>query len=104
MTGYSWLRFNAEQLSKISLQLTTHIPDLRTSPIELAFKLNGAPICGLCLFDYGWLEVEIDVPETAATEFKLEISASRTWQPSLANPDSSDDRHLSIAVCNLVIS
>jgi ubiquinone/menaquinone biosynthesis C-methylase UbiE len=104
MTGYSWLRFDAEQLSKISLQLTTHIPDLRTSPIELDFKLNGVRVCGLCLFDYGWLEVEIEVPETAATEFKLEISASRTWQPSLENPNSSDNRHLSIAVCNLVIS
>ena len=104
MGDRSWLRFDAEQLSQISLQLATHIPNLRTSPIELDFKLNGARICGLCLFDYGWLEVEIDVPETAATEFKLEISASRTWQPSQANPNSSDDRHLSIAVCNLVIS
>jgi ubiquinone/menaquinone biosynthesis C-methylase UbiE len=104
MTGYSWLRFDAEQLSKISLQLTTHIPDLRPSPIELDFKLNGVRVCGLCLIDYGWLEVEIEVPETAATEFKLEISASRTWQPSLENPNSSDNRHLSIAVCNLVIS
>jgi ubiquinone/menaquinone biosynthesis C-methylase UbiE len=104
MTGYSWLRFDAEQLTKISLQLTTHIPDLRPSPIELDFKLNGVRVCGLCLIDYGWLEVEIEVPETAATEFKLEISASRTWQPSLENPNSSDNRHLSIAVCNLVIS
>jgi ubiquinone/menaquinone biosynthesis C-methylase UbiE len=104
MTGYSWLRFDAEQLAKISLQLTTHIPDLRPSPIELDFKLNGVRVCGLCLIDYGWLEVEIEVPETAATEFKLEISASRTWQPSLENPNSSDNRQLSIAVCNLVIS
>jgi ubiquinone/menaquinone biosynthesis C-methylase UbiE len=104
MTDRSWLRFNAERFSKLRLQLTTHIPDLRTSPIELEFKLNGAPICGLCLFDYGWLEVEIDVPETTDTEFKLEISASRTWQPSVADPNSNDDRHLSIAVCKLAIS
>lgn len=104
MTDYSWLRFNADRFSKLRLQLTTHIPDLRTSPVELEFKLNGARICGLCLFDYGWLELEIDIPETTATEFKLEISASRTWQPSAANPNSTDDRHLSIAVGKLEIS
>jgi ubiquinone/menaquinone biosynthesis C-methylase UbiE len=104
MSGRSWLTFNATQFSKLRLQLTTHIPDLRTSPLELEFKLNGARICNLCLSDYGWLEVEIDVPETTATEFKLEISANRTWQPSVANPNSGDDRHLSIAVCKLEIS
>ncbi len=107
MGCYSWLRFDAERFAKLRLQLTTHIPDLRTSPMELEFKLNGAPVCGLCLFDYGWVELEIDVPETLThknTEFKLEINASRTWQPSVANPNSGDDRHLSIAVCKLEIT
>jgi ubiquinone/menaquinone biosynthesis C-methylase UbiE len=107
MGDRSWLRFDAEKFSTLRLQLTTHIPDLRTSPIELDFKLNGARICGLCLFDYGWLELEIDVPDTVTnqtTEFKFEISASRTWQPSVANPNSSDNRHLSIAVCKLELS
>jgi ubiquinone/menaquinone biosynthesis C-methylase UbiE len=107
MTGRSWLRFKAESFSKIRLQLTTHIPDLRASPTELQFHLNGHSICALCLFEYGWLELEIDVPETLtrdASEYRLEITASRTWQPSVANPASNDDRHLSIAVCNLEIS
>jgi hypothetical protein len=107
MTDRSWLSFNAARFSKLSLQLTTHIPDLRTSPIELEFKLNGEQISGLCLVDYDWLEVEIDVPEKLTretSEFRLDISASRTWQPSLANPQSSDDRHLSIAVCKLELS
>jgi ubiquinone/menaquinone biosynthesis C-methylase UbiE len=107
MTGRSWLRFEAERFSKLRLQLTTHIPDLRTSPMELQFTLNGHAVGRLCLFEYGWLELEIEVPERVThntSEFKLEISASRTWQPSVANPDSGDDRHLSIAVCNLEIS
>jgi len=107
MTGRSWLRFEAEKFSKIKLQLTTHIPDLRTSPMQLQFTLNGQPIGRLCLFEYGWLELELTVPSTLigeTSEFKLEITASRTWQPSVANPDSNDDRHLSIAVCNLEIS
>lgn len=107
MSGRSWLRFDAKPFSKLRLQLTTHIPDLRTSPMEVAFKLNDVPVCRLCVFDYGWLELEIRVPESiveGTTEFRLEIDASRTWQPSVANPNSSDDRHLSIAVCNLEIS
>ena len=107
MTDRSWLRFNAEQFSKLRLQLTTHIPDLRTSPIDLEFKLNGELIAGLCLCEYGWLELEIDIPEKLTqhtSEFRFEISASRTWQPSTANPNSSDDRHLSIAVCKLELS
>lgn len=106
MTDRSWLRFSADRFSKLRLQLTTHIPDLRTSPMELEFKLNGVPICRLCLFDYGLLDLEIDLPsasETPVTEFKLEITASRTWQPSATNPNSSDDRHLSIAVCKIEI-
>jgi hypothetical protein len=72
--------------------------------MELQFDLNGERICGLCLFDYGWLELEIEIPERvtrANSEFKLDIRASRTWQPSKANAESSDDRHLSIAVCKL---
>ncbi len=107
MTKRSWLRFTAKKFSKLRLQLTTHIPDLQTTPMELEFKLNGERICALCLFEYDWLELEIDVPYslTAQTiEFKLDISASRTWQPSVTNPNSNDDRHLSIAVCKLQIS
>jgi ubiquinone/menaquinone biosynthesis C-methylase UbiE len=107
MRDRSWLRFQAGPFSRIRLQLTTHIPDLRTSPMELEFKLNDERICGLCLFEYDWLELEIDVAETitrGTSEFKLDIVASRTWQPSVANPNSNDDRHLSIAVCNLEIN
>ena len=107
MTGRSWLSFRAARLSRISLQLTTHIPELQTSPLELQFRLNRVPVGGLCLLNYDWLEVAIDVPESVAertNEFKLEIISNRTWQPSVANPNSSDDRHLSIAVCKLRIS
>lgn len=107
MSKRSRLRFAARPFSKLRLQLTTHIPDLRTAPIELHFKLNGQPICNLCLFDYGWLELELDVPEIITNEttaFELEIDAGSTWQPSLANPNSNDDRHLSIAVCQIQLA
>jgi len=107
MSGRSWLRFEAEPFSRLRLQLTTHMPDLRTSPIELEFRINGAKLCALCLFDYGWLDLTIDVPEAVTrntADFKIQIDADRTWQPCVANPSSSDDRHLSITVCNLEIS
>jgi len=106
MSGRSWLRFEAGPFSRLRLQLTTHIPDLRTSPMQLHLQLNGVKLCELCLFDYGWLDLTIDVPEAVTrntTDYKIEINADRTWQPCLANPNSSDDRHLSIAICNLEI-
>lgn len=107
MSGRSWLRFEAGPFSRLHLQLTTHIPELRTSPMKLEFRLNGAKLCELCLFDYGWFDLSIDVPEAVTrntTDYKIEINADRTWQPCVANPNSSDDRNLSIAVCNLEIS
>jgi hypothetical protein len=75
--------------------------------MELHFKLNGVSVGSLCLCDYGWLELAIDVPGSISqqtSDFKLEIISNRTWQPSVANPNSSDDRHLSIAVCKLELS
>ena len=106
MSRSSWLRFEAGPFSRLLLQLTTHIPELRTSPMQLELRLNGMKLCELCLFDYGWLDLTIDVPEAVTrnnTDFKLEIYADRTWQPCKADPKSSDDRHLSIAVCNVEI-
>lgn len=106
MSEHSWLRFEARPFSRLRLQLTTHIPALRISPMELEFELNGVRLCSLCLFEYEWLELELDVPEAitrATSQFKLDIRASRTWQPSIANPNSSDDRHLSIAVRDIEI-
>jgi ubiquinone/menaquinone biosynthesis C-methylase UbiE len=107
MTNRSLLRFSARGFSRIRLQLTTHIPELRRLPMQLEFELNGTIVGVFSLFDYGWLELELDVPEpvcSASSEFTLEIRSSRTWQPSLANPESNDDRHLSIAVCNIEIN
>jgi hypothetical protein len=105
MSNRSRLQFEAGPFSKLRLELTTHIPELRSQPIELHFELNGVRVCGLSLFDYGWLELEIDIPEAqrATERFELDIHASRTWQPALHDTKSNDDRQLSIAVCNIEI-
>jgi hypothetical protein len=100
MSDHSRLQFNVTNPSKIRLELMTHIPTL---PIELHFELNGVEICGFSLIEYDWLTVEMDVPEELSAPFQLEIRASRTWQPALHDPNSNDDRPLSIAVCNFEV-
>ena len=101
MDKYSRLHFETTDLNRVKLELMTHIPELKSQPIELHFSLNGVEICRLSLIDYDWLSVEIDVPEELTSPFELDIYASRTWQPALHDSQSTDDRHLSIAVCNI---
>ena len=103
MDQRSRLQFETTDLSRIRLELMTHMPALRSQPIELKFVLNGETLCSFTLFEYDWLTVEIDVPEGLTSPFELEIQSSRTWQPALHDPNSNDDRHLSIAVCDLEI-
>jgi SAM-dependent methyltransferase len=104
------LRFEAGSLSKISLDLTTHIPNLKSQPLCLKFFLNGLCICAFYLMRYGWLELRIDVPplmrkdrSTDNCVFELEVHSDRTWQPSAVNRESRDDRELSVAICNLQV-
>ena len=105
MDKHSRLQFLTTDFKHIRLELMTHIPELRSQPIELDFELNGERLCSLSLFEYDWLEVVLDVPETlrSSSRFELDIHASRSWQPALHDPNSNDDRHLSIAVCDLEI-
>jgi ubiquinone/menaquinone biosynthesis C-methylase UbiE len=102
------IRFESPKVSIIRFDLTTHMPELETRALGLEFFLNGQRLCALSLFRYGWLEVEIKVPENLQRArgqelFQLEIHADRTWQPASYNPASRDDRRLSIAVCNIEI-
>ena len=106
MDKYSRLSFEAAEPRRVKLELMTHIPELRSQPIEVNFELNGEKAGALSLFEYDWVEVVLDVPASLRTSprFELQIHASRTWQPALHDPNSSDDRHLSIAVCDLEIT
>lgn len=101
------IQLEADSVTRICLDLTTHIPNLGPGePLGLEFLMNGVSVCALSLINYGWLELEIDVPETLRPEnrkWDLEIRGSRTWQPVHADPASFDDRELSIAVCNIVV-
>lgn len=104
------VRFSAQSLSKLRLDLTTHVPDLgpedaarATRPLVIELTLNGRLLHALSLFRHGWLSLLAEVPEelTFARDFELELRASRTWRPRPEDPDNRDDRELSIAVCNL---
>jgi ubiquinone/menaquinone biosynthesis C-methylase UbiE len=102
------VRFEAAAPAKLKLDLTTHMPDLKTKPLSLEFFVNGMKTAALSLIDYGWLELEVACDDGAATSvaggvWELEIRADRTWQPSVSNGASTDDRELSIAVCNITI-
>ncbi|MFY9620106.1 MAG: class I SAM-dependent methyltransferase [Pyrinomonadaceae bacterium] len=98
------VRFEAPPISVITLDLTTHIPDLKTKPLNLEVTLNGYRVAAFSLIEYGWLELSIEVPPVRESKgngiFEFEIRADRTWQPSAISQTSKDDRKLSIAVCN----
>ena len=101
------ISFRAVQLNEISLDLTTHIPDLNQQPLDVELLLNGELLNACSLFRNGWLTLRVEVPdELRSTEdYVLELRASRTWQPRAhtADRDQRDDRELSIAVCNVVV-
>jgi hypothetical protein len=99
------VRFRAPSVSALSLDLTSHIPDLTERPLGLELSLNGERLCALSLFRHGWLELRIPVPESLprGDSFELEIRADRTWQPRPNDPSTPDDRELSVAVCNLEV-
>jgi SAM-dependent methyltransferase len=99
--------FRAGKISEVSLDLTTHIPNLRDHPIGLEILLNGIRVCAFSLFRYGWLTVRFVVAEEvysdAEGQYQLEIRADRTWQPRPVADEVRDDRELSVAVCNIEI-
>jgi ubiquinone/menaquinone biosynthesis C-methylase UbiE len=104
------IRFKAASLSKLRLDLTTHIPDLHEQALGLEFFLQGQTVLAVSLIRPGWLEVTIDILDQAGfcgeagdTLYEFEIRADRTWQPRPFDERNRDDRELSIAVCNIEI-
>ncbi len=101
------ISFSSGHISRINLDLITHIPDLRARPLGLEILLNDVRLSVFSLFRYGWFALCVPVPEAlnakASGEFRLEIRADRTWQPRPAAGEERDDRELSIAACNIEI-
>lgn len=100
--------FKADQLKRISLDVTTHLPDLRMRPAQVELWLNDVKLAAFSLFRYGWLTLEIMVPSTVNTTdgiYELLLRTNRTWQPrpNSAELADRDDREISIAVCNVVV-
>jgi len=99
------VRFRAESLSALGLDLTTHLPDLAGRPLGLEVWLNGEKLAALSLFRHGWLRLRAAVPQglRGAGDYELEVSASHTWQPRPGADEGRDDRELSVAVCNITV-
>jgi len=103
------IRFTSAPFSELRLDLTCHMPDVSKHPVGLHFFLNEKVINTISLAENGWVKVTTRL-ETAAAgasreprDWILKIQANRTWQPCLTNPESSDDREISVAVCNVEI-
>ena len=102
------ISFTATHLNEISLDLTTHMPDLNTQPLAVELLLDGQLLNACSVVRNGWLTLRVDVPvdlRVSGEEHLLELRASRTWQPraNTADRDQRDDREISIAVCNIVV-
>ncbi len=106
MSQHGRIRFSRSRLAEISLDLTTHMPEIETRPLGVQVLLNGDLLCAFSLFRRAWLNLRIPVPEAltlANGSFEIEIRADRTWQPRPNDVESRDDRELSIAVCNILV-
>jgi ubiquinone/menaquinone biosynthesis C-methylase UbiE len=101
------IRFQARSVSRLSLDMACHIPDLGQRPLGLEFLLNDERLRSIELIGTGWMRIELEVEATQRTdelkEFVFEIRADRTWQPCTTDCNSKDDRELSVAVCNVEI-
>ena len=103
------ISFRAADLNEISLDVTTHMPNLNQQPLGVELLLNGQLLSACSLFRNGWLTLRVDAPAelrtTISEDYLLELRASRTWQPraNTEDRDQRDDREISIAVCNIVV-
>jgi SAM-dependent methyltransferase len=106
MARLGQIRFKTDSLSRLQFDLSCHMPALAEQPLLLEFWLNGKQLETLSLAQNGWIRITLDVGDVNSDslepgEYLLEIRADRTWQPRSTNPESKDDRELSVAVCNI---
>jgi hypothetical protein len=99
------LRFQADEVTTITLDLTTQMPDLTGQPLGLEISLNSVKLCAFSLYKQGWLQLSMSVPEVLKSkgDYELEFRANRTAQPCQSGGNAQDDRELSVAVCNIEV-
>ena len=103
------IHFKATSPTQVSLDMTTHLPELRTKPVQIELYLNGERLATCSVFRSGWFTLCADVPSTlsaADDSYEIELRANRTWQPRAETDERElrDDREISIAVCNVLWS
>src|SRR6185436_10114908 len=106
MSGRGRIRFQAGSFSRLRFDVTTHMPDVASKPLAVEVCCNNVPLARFDLTDHSWQKIETQILEAITrdtTRFELDFSCDRTWQPSKVSSDTSDDRELSIAVCNIEI-
>jgi cyclopropane fatty-acyl-phospholipid synthase-like methyltransferase len=105
MSKEAAVRFDANNLAEISLDLKTDMPDVREEPLLIEFILDEQVVASFNLWRHGWLHVNLSATEASAHAGKheLKIRTNRTWQPRPGGAENRDDREISIAVCNIEI-
>ena len=100
--------FSGPRPAVVSFDLTTHMPDLKSDPLQVEVAFNGEKVASFSLFRNGWMNLSVVIPETAQSTDgpnELELRTNRTWQPRPTTEvrDQRDDREISIAVCNVEV-
>jgi hypothetical protein len=96
--------FDAADLGGLQLDLLTHLPDLRRTPALVEITIGGSVATTLVVAERGWRHVIADLPADAAPgpdgRWLVRLRCDRTYRPD-ALEGGTDDRLLSIAVCNM---
>lgn len=102
--------FNQDHVTSLSFDVTTHLPQLETEPLEVEITLNGQHLSSWSIIRQGWVNITLPIPapinDAANGNFALELRANRTWQPRpnpQTNDEPRDDREISLAVCNIEV-
>jgi SAM-dependent methyltransferase len=99
------IQFTAGDVAQVSLDLLTHMPDLPDRPLLVELSFGGAVAATLVIARPGWRHVSVDVPVDAvqvAGRWSVALRADRTYRPRDVE-GGTDDRDLSVAVCNLEV-
>jgi len=77
--------------------MVTHIPDVSARPLQVELFINKVLQRSITIAHNEPQLVEIPLTGSGS-EYELEITADRTWQPRPDNTMARDDREISVAV------
>ena len=103
MSRQGRIRFHAPGLSALSLDLTTHMPDLRDRPLVLEFLLNGDQLAVFSLVRASWLHLNLAVPAELSSQSggKFELERSRQSHVATTTHERRNARRSRVINCGV---